>query len=173
MTPLHRLRSAFALACTGLACTGLAGIALATSALARDHATHSLDIRQAWSRETAPGQSVAGGFVTITNRTGAVDRLLGGTSPIASEVQLHMMTMDGGVMRMRQVTTGIAVPAAGTLELKPGSYHIMFIGLKRPLRRGERIPVTLRFERAGRRSVRFAVQPVTATGPGGSDHDGR
>jgi hypothetical protein len=91
---------------------------------------------------------------------------------VAAEVQLHTMTMDGGVMRMRQVEGGIAVPARGTLELKPGSYHIMFMGLKRQLRQGERFPVTLRFQRAGSVTVQFAVQPVTSTGPIESGHAG-
>jgi copper(I)-binding protein len=83
------------------------------------------------------------------------------------------MTMDGGVMRMRQVEGGIAVPAKGSLQLRPGSYHIMFMGLKRQLRHGERFPVTLRFQRAGSVTVQFAVQPVTSTGPMENGHAGR
>lgn len=151
----------------------LSGAALPGAAIADAPRAGRIELHQAWSRETAPGQSVAGGFVTIANRAARADRLLGGSTPLADEVQLHSMTMDGGVMRMRQVTTGIVVPAKDQLALKPGSYHIMFMGLKRPLRRGERIPVTLRFENAGSLTARFAVQPVTATGPAGSGHDGR
>ncbi|WP_244970563.1 copper chaperone PCu(A)C [Novosphingobium aerophilum] len=139
--------------------------AMASAALAHSYQTRTLAIAHPWSRETAPGQSVGGGFMTITNKTVVEDRLVSGTSPVAAEVQLHTMTMDGGVMRMRQVDGGIAVPAKGTLELKPGSYHIMFMGLKRPLRQGERFPVTLQFQRAGRVTVLFAVQPITSTGP--------
>lgn len=143
----------------------LALSAMASAALAHGYQAGRLAIQHPWSRETAVGQSVGGGFMTITNKGAAEDRLVSGTSPVAAEVQLHTMTMDGGVMRMRQVEGGIAVPAKDTLELKPGSYHIMFMGLKRQLRQGERFPVTLRFQRAGSVTVQFAVQPVTSTGP--------
>lgn len=148
----------------------LALSAMAGTALAHQHQIGNLTIQQPWSRETAPGQAVGGGFMTIANKGAVEDRLISGTSPVAAEVQLHTMAMDGGVMRMRQVEGGIAVPARGMLELKPGSYHIMFMGLKRPLRRGERLPVTLRFQRAGNVTVQVAVQPVTSTGPMESGH---
>ncbi|MCA3255504.1 MAG: copper chaperone PCu(A)C [Alphaproteobacteria bacterium] len=147
-------------------------IAVAAAASAHSYRAGSLTIQHPWSRETAPGQAVGGGFMTIVNRGGADDRLLSGTSPVAAEVQIHTMSMDGGVMRMRQVTDGIAVPAKGTLALKPGGYHIMFMGLKRPLKRGERIPVTLRFQRAGAVTLQVAVQPVTSTGPEEGGHAG-
>lgn len=146
--------------------------ALGTSALAQANQSESLSIHHAWSRETAAGQSVGGRFMTIANRGAAADRLLSGTSPVAAEVQLHTMSMDGGIMRMRRVEGGIAVPAKGTLELKPGSYHIMFMGLKRQLRQGERFPVTLRFQRAGSVTVQVSVQPVTSSGPMDSGHAG-
>ncbi|MBP9158978.1 MAG: copper chaperone PCu(A)C [Sphingobium sp.] len=135
-----------------------------TAALAHDYKVGSLSIEHPWSRETAVGQKVGGGFMTITNKGSREDRLLSGTSPVAAEVQLHTMSMDGGIMRMRQVEGGIAVPAKGKLELKPGGYHIMFMGLKRPLKQGERLPVTLRFQRAGSVTVQVAVQPVGSAG---------
>lgn len=150
----------------------LALSAIASAALAHGYQAGRLTIQHPWSRETAAGQAVGGGFMTITNEGAMEDRLVSGTSPVAAEVQLHTMTMDGGVMRMRQVEGGIAVPARGTLELKPGSYHIMFMGLKRQLRQGEGFPVTLRFQRAGSVTVQFAVQPVTSTGPTESGHAG-
>lgn len=144
----------------------------ATPLAAAIHRIGNLSIDKAWSRETAPGQSVGGAFMTIRNAGSRADRLLSGKSPIASEVQLHTMSMDGGVMRMRQVKGGLGVPAQGTLELKPGSFHVMFIGLKRPLRRGEHVPLTLRFERAGKVTVQVAVNPIGATGPMGAAHAG-
>ncbi len=124
----------------------------------------NLTITQAWSRETAPGQAVGGGFMHIVN-AGKEDRLLSGSTPVAAEVQLHNMTMQDGVMRMRQLTGGIAVPAKGALDLKPGSFHIMFMGLKQPLKQGDSFPVTLTFQRAGNVTVQLSVQPVGATGP--------
>ncbi len=144
----------------------------ATAAVAHGYRVGALSIQHPWSRETAVGQAVGGGFLTIANGGTRNDRLLSGTSPLAAEVQLHAMTMDGGVMRMRQVTGGIAVPAKGSVELKPGGYHIMFMGLKRQLRQGERFPVTLRFQRAGSVTVQFAVQPVGSTGPMEGGHAG-
>lgn len=144
----------------------------ATAALAHNYKAGGLSIEHPWSRETAVGQKVGGAFMTITNKGSREDRLLSGTSPVAAEVQLHTMSMDGGIMRMRQAEGGIAVPAKGKLELKPGSYHIMFMGLKRPLKQGERVPLTLRFQRAGSVTVQVAVQPVGSTGPMGSGHAG-
>ena len=138
---------------------------IASAAAAHGYRSGALSIQHPWSRETAVGQAVGGGFLTITNSGAREDRLLSGTSPVAAEIQLHTMTMDGGIMRMRQVTDGIAVPAKGSVELKPGGYHIMFMGLKRRLRQGERFPVTLRFQRARSVVVQFAVQPVGSTGP--------
>lgn len=139
---------------------------------AQANQSESLFVHHAWSRETAAGQSVGGGFMTIANRAAVADRLMSGSSPVAAEVQLHTMTIDGGVMRMRQVQDGIAVPAKGMLALKPGSYHIMFTGLKRQLRQGERFPLTLRFQRAGSVTVQVSVQPVTSSGPMDSGHAG-
>lgn len=143
----------------------LAAIMIAGAATAHGYKTGSLSIQHPWSRETAVGQKVGGGFMAITNSGKAEDRLVSANTPVAAEVQLHTMTIDGGVMRMRQVEGGIAVPAGGKLELKPGSFHIMFMGLKRPLAKGERFPVTLRFQKAGAIKVNFAVQPVGSTGP--------
>ena len=143
----------------------LALSAIAGAALAHGYQAGDLAIQHPWSRETAVGQAVGGGYMKIANKGAVEDRLLSATTPVAAEVQLHTMSMDGGVMRMRQVQGGIAIPAKGTLELKPGSYHVMFMGLKRPLKQGARFPVTLRFQRAGKVTVQFAVQPVTSTGP--------
>lgn len=144
----------------------------ASAAVAHGYRSGALSIQHPWSRETAVGQAVGGGFLTVANSGTRDDRLLSGTTPVAAEVQLHTMKMDGGVMRMRQVTDGIAVPAKGSVELKPGGYHIMFMGLRRQLRQGERFPVTLRFRRAGSVTVQFAVQPVGATGPMEGGHAG-
>ncbi|KQZ76631.1 hypothetical protein ASE06_06370 [Sphingopyxis sp. Root214] len=154
--------------------TRLAAIALlsaaATPLLAQSVTAGKLVIDQAWSRQTAPTQKVGGGFLSITNKGKTADRLVSATSPVATEVQLHTMSMDGGVMRMRQMKDGIAIPAGKTVELKPGGLHVMFIGLKRPLAVGDSVPVKLRFARQGEVQVRFKVQPVGATGPAEARH---
>lgn len=144
--------------------------AVATPLAAAAARVGAITISVPWARETAPGQANGGGFLTIANTGKTDDRLLGASSPVAREVQLHSMEMDGSVMRMRQVTGGIAVPARQTIMLKPGSFHLMFIGLKQPLKRGEAVPVTLRFERAGTIKVRLAVQSVGAMEAGHGRH---
>lgn len=127
-------------------------------------------VADAWARETAPGQTVGGAYLTLTNTGKQADRLLSITSPAAGEVQLHTMSMDGGVMRMRQITGGLPIAPGSVVALKPGGNHIMFIGLKTPFKRGAVIPAELRFERAGRVKVSFKVQPVGAQGMEGAHH---
>lgn len=143
----------------------VAAIAFAAAAplLAQDVAAGSLHIGQPWSRQTAPGQSAGGGFLTIANRGTADDRLVSASSPVAAEVQIHRMTVEGGIMKMRRMADGLVIPAGRTVALRPGGYHIMFIGLKRPLALGTSVPVTLRFAHAGEVAVRFKVLPITAT----------
>lgn len=147
-----------ALALAALTCT-------ATPVLSRadhHHAAHqAIAITNAWVRETAPAQVNGGGFLTITNKSDAADRLISATSPVAPTVQLHTMSMDGGVMRMRELPDGIPVPAKGVVELKPGGLHIMFIGIKAPFKPGQTIALTLRFEKAG--IVKLAM-PVRGVG---------
>ena len=155
MTPrLFRLRQL----ATGLA-LGLAALA----ATAHDFTLGSLTIGHPYARPTVPGQSVGGGFMSIANK-GPDDRLLSVTSTVAKSVELHTMSMDGDVMRMRQVE-GIALPAGQSVELKPGALHMMFIGLKAPLKAGDKVPVTLRFEKAGELTVRVSVQAPGADAP--------
>jgi copper(I)-binding protein len=141
---------------------------IAFAANAHSVSKGDLAIGHPWARETAAGQTAGGGFLTITNKGKTADRLTGGTTAAAAQVQIHTMSMDGGIMRMRPLKDGLAIPAGGTATLKPGSFHIMFVGLKRPFKQGEMIPVTLTFARAGKVDVQFKVEPVTF---GGQNHD--
>lgn len=139
-------------------------------AFAHEFKAGALVIKHPWARETAAGQTAGGGFLTVVNGEGAEDRLMGATSP-AGTVQIHSMTMDGGVMRMRAVGDGVAVPAKAALELKPGGYHLMFTDLKAPLRKGDKIPVELQFQKAGKVKVLFAVHGIGETpGKGQGGH---
>jgi periplasmic copper chaperone A len=147
-------------------------LVVAPPLLAHGVAAGALAIGHPWSRETAPGQNAGGGFLTITNKGKTEDRLLAATSPAAADVQIHMMKVEDGVMRMRQVTGGLAIPAGGTLQLKPGGYHIMFMGLKKPFKQGDMIPATLVFARQGKVAVRFKVQPIASTAPMERGHGG-
>lgn len=141
------------------------GVTALAPAFAQGNAIH---VTAPWLRETAAGQSAGGGFLTIANSARIADTLTGGTSPVAARVEVHTMSLDGAVMRMRPLKDGLSVPAGQTVELKPGGLHIMLTGLKRPLKRGEIVPVTLSFAKAGKVAVQFVVQPVTFSG---GEHD--
>jgi periplasmic copper chaperone A len=144
----------------------LAMFGLATAFHAWAQKAGDLEIDHAWARATPPGASVGGGYVTVRNEGGAADKLIGASSPAADEVQLHVMSMDNGVMRMRQVQS-FKLTAHGELMLKPGGNHLMFLGLKRPLKPGEKVPVKLRFEKAGEVEVQLEVGTMGASMPMG------
>lgn len=118
-------------------------------------------IEKPWARATPPGAAVGGGYLTIRNKGAAGDRLVGVTSPASARMEIHEMAMEKDVMRMREVK-GIDVPAKGAVELKPGGYHLMFMELKAPLKTGEKVPVTLRFEKSGEVKVDFSVEAAGA-----------
>jgi periplasmic copper chaperone A len=118
----------------------------------------------AWARPTVPGQQGGGGFMTL--HSAAADRLLGGTTPVADHLELHTMAMEGDVMKMRQVDR-IDLPAGQRVELKPGGLHVMFIGLKQPLAVGAKVPVTLKFEKAGEVKIEMTV---TSRPPPAGEH---
>ena len=137
----------------------------------------SLKISAPWARATPKGASVGGGYMTITNTGSAPDRLVGGSSAIAKEVQVHEMTMDNGVMKMRPVTGGLEIKPGQTVTLKPGGYHIMFMNLNKQLKQGDHFKVTLDFAKAGKVDVDFTTEGIAATNAGGGsmgnmDHGG-
>lgn len=147
-------------------------VAVATPAIARDARKGDLVISGARSRETSPTAKIGVGYLTIRNAGRKADRLVSAASAVAPDVQIHTVGLEGGVMRMRELPNGVEIPAGGIATLGEGGNHIMLIGLKRPLRRGEALPVTLRFARAGTVVVRFQVQAVGAPAPDGG-HGGR
>jgi len=126
-----------------------------------------LAIDAAWVRAMLPGQPAGGGYLTVTNGGAAADRLIGVESPAAGKVEIHTMSVVNDVMAMRPVEGGLEIPAGGTVELKPGGFHVMFMQVARPFAEGATVPVTLVFEKAGRVDVPF---PVRAAAGGGDDH---
>jgi len=116
----------------------------------------ALEISGAWARATPPGSKNGGAFLTVTNAGGGDDKLMAAASDVANRVELHNHINDNGVMRMRQVPF-IPVPKGGKAELKPGSYHVMFMGLKAPLKEGGMVMVKLTFEKAGEVMVHMPV----------------
>jgi copper(I)-binding protein len=126
----------------------LAGL-LCTAAAAQ------VSVENPWTRPTPPSAKLGAGYLTVVN-AGAADRLVGASSPAAARVEMHVTVRDGEIMRMREVKE-FSLPAYGRLELKPAGAHLMFVQLKRPFKQGEKIPVTLNFERAGELKVELRV----------------
>lgn len=153
--------------------TALAALAIlagpSASAFAAEYKAGSLEITQPWSRATPKGAAVAGGFMAITNKGSTPDRLIGGSSTVAGRFEVHEMSMDQGVMKMRELKGGLEIKPGETMELKPGSYHVMLMELKHPLEAGQRFKGTLAFEKAGRIDVEFVVHALGAQGASGDN----
>lgn len=128
-----------------------------------------LMITQAWSRATPGGAKIGGGYLTIENKGAVADRLIGGSGDIAARVEVHEMSMKDGVMTMRPLDKGLAIEPGKTVKLAPGGYHLMLMDLKGPLKQGDKVPVTLEFEKAGKVKLSFDVQAVGAQAPAGAD----
>jgi periplasmic copper chaperone A len=127
-----------------------------------------LVITQAWSRATPGGAKTAGGYLTIENKGSTPDRLIGGAANVAGKVEVHEMAMDNGVMKMRPLDKGLTIDPGKSVKLAPGGYHLMMTDLKSPLKKGDKLPVTLEFEKAGKVTVSLDVQGVGAPGPAGA-----
>jgi copper(I)-binding protein len=136
---------------------------------ATETAASTIAVTDPWSRETAPGQNAGGAFMTIANTGSVADRLTGGSTPVAGRVEIHTMTMEGDVMRMRQLEDGLEIPAGGQVMLKPGSFHVMLMDLKQPLKAGDKVPLTLTFAGAGPLETELEVRPTGAMPA--MDHD--
>jgi copper(I)-binding protein len=137
--------------------SSLAGAALA-----------QVNVSSAWARATVPGQSGTGAFMTLVSADGA--RLVGAASPAAAVVEIHEMSMENSVMKMRRVP-GVDLPAGREVQLKPGGYHVMLLDLKRPLKPGEKVQVELQLElRDGKRVTQPVEVEVRATPPGHGAH---
>ena len=115
----------------------LASLLIATPALAQ------VTVTDPWVRGTVEAQKATGAFMKLTASNGA--RLVEAKSPVAGVVEIHEMTLENNVMKMRQIP-GLDLPAGKAVELKPGGYHVMLMDLKRPMTTGESVPITLVFE---------------------------
>jgi periplasmic copper chaperone A len=142
---------------------------LATAASANDYKLGALEIQQPWARATPKGAGTAAGYVAIKNSGTTPDRLTGGSLAVAGAAQVHKMTMDGGVMKMRPVPDGIEIKPGETVELKPGGFHLMFTDLKARLVKGQLVKGTLTFANAGTVDVEFAIAGVGATAASDAD----
>ncbi|STZ76686.1 copper chaperone PCu(A)C [Bergeriella denitrificans] len=135
-------------------------------------AAAGIHIQDQWARATVEGMKMGGAFMNIHNDNKKADFLLGGSSPVAERVEVHTHVNDNGVMRMREVKGGVPLAAGENTELKPGGYHIMFMGLKRQLKEGETVPVTLKFKHAKSQTVQIPVKNVPKPAAHNHDHGG-
>jgi periplasmic copper chaperone A len=127
----------------------------------------SIAVEQPYARATPAGALTGAVYMTLDNKSHVADRLTGASSDVADKLQIHEMTMVNGVMQMRELSGGLPVPADGSVALKPGSYHVMLIGLRKPLKAGETFPLTLSFEKAGNISVTVPIQAMAKPDDGG------
>jgi copper(I)-binding protein len=125
----------------------------------------ALQIEAPWLRATPGGAKVGAGYLRITNTGSEADRLTGASMPLAARGEVHEMTMRNGVMHMAGLAQGLAIPPGKTVELKPGGFHLMFLDLKGALKQGEKVDVTLTFERAGSVTVPFPVEGLGGARP--------
>lgn len=133
---------------------------LPAGAFAQDVVKGDLVISGPWSRATPAGSEVGAGYLTIANRGTATERLVSFTTDAAAQPEVHEMTNEGGVMKMRPLATGLAIPPGSTVKLAPGGYHLMLLKLKKPLVAGQRFKAILVFEKAGPVEVMFEVRAL-------------
>jgi periplasmic copper chaperone A len=148
------------------ACTFVAVQFAAVAADAADYDVGPIHISQPWARATPKGASAGAGYMTITNTGKTPDRVTCVASEAAAQCQIHTMTMEGGVMKMRPVEGGLEIQPGETVTLKPGSLHVMLMNLKHPLEQGKTVEATLKFEKAGTAEIGFPVLGIGAPAPG-------
>jgi copper(I)-binding protein len=141
-------------------------VAIALAMAVAGHALAQVTVHKPWARSTVPGQKVAGVFMTLGSSSSAT--LVRASSPASRAVEIHRTVMDGNVARMRPVPR-LEIPARGSVELKPGGYHVMLIDIVKPLAPGDAVPLTLEFESGGKRQV-VEIQAEVRSVAGGHGH---
>jgi copper(I)-binding protein len=149
-----------------LALTAIFSCLLISAVHAQDVAAEKMVVTQAWSRATPGGSRVAGGYLMIENRGETPDRLLSGSTEAAKKLEIHEMEVNDGVMTMRPVEGGLTIEPGRIIKFAPGGLHLMLVGLSTPLKQGDQVPVSLKFEKAGEITVSFDVQAMGAPAPG-------
>jgi periplasmic copper chaperone A len=144
----------------------LAAALLMSTAFAHEYDVGTLHVAHPHARPTVTGQPSGAAYLTIENKGKAGDRLLGASSPAAKSVEIHTMSMEGNLMKMREVNE-IALKPGATVAMEPGGgYHLMLIGLRQPLKAGDKFPLTLTFEKAGKTEVSVSVENTNAKAAG-------
>ncbi len=145
--------------------SGAVALAVQAPAVAHEVKVGPLTLTDLWTRATPPGAVTGAGYFTITNTTAEPDRLVSVWSPAAANAEIHEMRMEGDRMLMRPVAGGVEVPAGATVELTPGGYHVMFVGVVVGFEEGGEVPVTLTFEKAGAIDTFLHILPLGSRGP--------
>lgn len=143
--------------------------AATTPAGSVEYSIGNLHIVAPWMRATPKGASVASGYMTITNRGNEPDRLLSIESDIATSVEVHEMSTSGEVMKMRPLEKPLEIEPGGVVELKPSGYHLMFSHLKQGVNAGDKVRVTMVFEKAGKIEIELPAAGIAAKGPSEAD----
>src|ERR1700686_4583623 len=132
-----------------IACATMLAYFLAAPARAEEIKAGDLVITQAWSRATPGGSKVAGGYLMIENKGPAPDKLLSASPDVAKKGEIHKMAVNDGVMTRPPVEGGLPIEPGQTVKFAPGGLHLIIVGLSAPLVQGDKVPVTLKFEKAG------------------------
>jgi copper(I)-binding protein len=143
------------------------------AAAAHEFKIGALEIGHPWSRPTPKDANIAGGYLTITNKGKVADRLIGGTSPAAGQIEVHEMVEMDGKTKTRAIADGIEIAPGKTIEFKPGSLRLVLLGLKEPLAAGQKIKGALTFEKAGTVEIVYNVEEnpaATSTTSGSGAH---
>ena len=160
------------IACKTISSSFAAAFALALAQLsapaaqAGDYDVGSIHIAQPWARATPKGAKSGAAYMTITNKGSASDRINCISSDASERCQIHSMTMEGGVMKMRPVGRGLEIKPGETVTLQPSGFHVMLVALKHPLEKGQTVKVTLKFDHAGTVDVEYPVAAIGAPAPG-------
>ncbi len=142
----------------------LSALALPAATLAADFKQGDVEIGQVWARATPQGAKNGAAYLVLKNSGKEADTLKSVQSQIADRTEIHEHIHEGDVMKMRQVSGGLAIPAGGTVPFKPGGYHIMLMGLKQRLEEGQHIPLKLSFAKAGEVTVDAQVEKTEPHG---------
>lgn len=137
---------------------------------AHEYTLGKLAIGHPYARATVPGQPAGGAYLSIDNQGTTADKLVALSSPVAKSTELHTMSMEGNLMKMREVAGGLEIKPGQKIVMQPGDgYHIMLMGLAKPLKSGDKLPLTLRFEKAGKIEVTVNVEDMNAGATGSDD----
>jgi copper(I)-binding protein len=134
--------------------------------MATDYDVGSIHIAQPWSRATPKGATAGAGYMTITNKGTTPDKVSCVSDDASAQCEIHSMTMEGGVMKMRPVEGGLEIKPGETVTLAPSGFHVMFRQLKHPLEQGKTVKATLKFDKAGTVDVEYPVMAIGASAPG-------